>query len=106
MSKCLNCGRRGSFIDIDSSGICSICRTQIASVLIRSSLTITTEFSSHYVEVRQKTHGLLSRVYLDGYQSLSGGYINYARFYILQYKDAVVKLGEIAATLEYIKQNL
>ncbi len=50
------------------------------------SLEISTSFSSHYVEVRQKTRGELAATGIsawDGYVSPSGGYVNYGRFQVI-----------------------
>lgn len=49
-------------------------------------LEISTSFSSHYVEVRQKTPGVLQPAPLDawdGYVSPSGGFVNYGVFQII-----------------------
>lgn len=51
------------------------------NVSVGASVSVTTR----YIEVRQKTKGLLSSVPLDalgGYVSPSGGYVNYARFQV------------------------
>lgn len=51
-------------------------------ISIQSSVTLT----SRYVEVRQKTKGLLPAIsldVLDGYISPSGGFVNYARFQVI-----------------------
>lgn len=51
-------------------------------ISIESSVTLT----SRYVEIRQKTKGLLPSIPLDvlgGYISPSGGFVNYARFQVV-----------------------
>lgn len=53
-----------------------------SDISIQSSVSLT----SHYVEVRQKTKGLLPAIsldVLDGYISPSGGFVNYARFQVI-----------------------
>lgn len=52
------------------------------SISIESSVTLT----SRYVEVKQRTKGLLPSIpidVLDGYISPSGGFVNYARFQVI-----------------------
>lgn len=56
-------------------------QTNNDSASVSASISVTTR----YVEVRQKTKGLLSSVpldALDGYVSPSGGFVNYARFQV------------------------
>lgn len=49
-------------------------------------IEITTSFSSHYVDIRQKTKGALEPTPIcawDGYVSPSGGYVNYGYYQVV-----------------------
>lgn len=88
----------------------------LEDVSIKTSVSVTT--STHYVEVKQRTKGLLPSVpvaAIDGYISPSGGFVNFARFqvtgtnpetkrknkrvYEVRYEEEAIKLAEEAGLI-------
>lgn len=92
MAKCLKCGKRGLFVKVTESGLCSKCNAEkmraleLADVLSNTKLTIQHSFSSSYVEIKQKTIGCLQPFSVDawaGYVSPSGGFVNFAIYQVI-----------------------